>query len=54
MIGTRSVYLVVDFDRACGLTCRSTWNVNMGCPEVDSHFGDSVTIDYRSVFYVYT
>ena len=54
MIGTRSVHLLVGFDRGCGLTCRSTLNVNMGYPEVDFHFGGSVTIEYRSVFYVYT
>ena len=53
MIGTRCVYLLVGFDRGCGFTCRSTWNVNMGWPEVDFHFGDSVTMEYRSVFYVY-
>ena len=55
MIGTRSVYLLVGFDRGCGLTCRSFLNVNMGCQEVDFlYLGDSVTIEYRSVFYVYT
>lgn len=55
MIGMRSVYPLVGFDRGCGLpTRRSTLNVNMGCQEVDFHLRDSVAIEYRSVvFYVY-